>query len=85
MSAQLLKNRNWNVQGSFGYFINRFNNAGKQKNTSYSASTSYQAKHHALNLFANYIYTPPNNPIPDAISQTHRNRPGQPCSPSISK
>ena len=69
LSAQLLKNRNWNLQGSFGYFINRFNNAGKQKNSSYSASTSYQAKHHALNLFANYIYTPPNNPIADAISQ----------------
>jgi hypothetical protein len=69
-SAQLLKSRRWNVQGNFGLFSNKFNNlSGTQKNTTYSLSSGYQGRHHALNLFVNYIYTPPNNAINEAIAK----------------
>jgi hypothetical protein len=68
-SAQLLKNKNLNFQGNFGYYLNRFNNDNKQKNISYSGSAGYRARHHAFTLFANYVYTPPNNPINEAINK----------------
>jgi hypothetical protein len=69
-SSQLLKNKNLNIQGNVGYYANKFSNISKQKNMSYSANISYNAKRHSLNLFANYIYTPPNNEITKAINST---------------
>jgi hypothetical protein len=69
-SSQLLKNKSLNIQGNFGYYFNKFSNANTQKNMSYSANIGYNAKRHSFNLFANYIYTPPNNAIIEAINKT---------------
>ncbi|HEY1022917.1 MAG TPA: hypothetical protein VGE06_11425, partial [Flavisolibacter sp.] len=69
-SAQLLKSRRLNIQGSVGYYHNRFNNSNTQKNTSYSLNTAYRGRHHAFSAFAHYIYTPPNNAINEAINRT---------------
>ncbi|TDH24196.1 hypothetical protein EXU57_15385 [Segetibacter sp. 3557_3] len=59
-SAQFLKNRNLNVEGNIGYLINSLDIGSTQRNITYSLSTGYQAKKHAINVFANYVYTPPN-------------------------
>jgi len=71
-SSQLLKNKSLNVQGNIGYYFNRFRNSlsSTQKNISYSVNASYYIKHHSFNLFANYVYTPPNNAITNAINST---------------
>ena len=69
-SAQLLKNKNLNIQGNIGYYSNKFSNISTQKNLSYSANVSYNAKRHSFNLFANYVYTPPNNEIINAVNKT---------------
>jgi len=69
-SAQLLKNKTLVIQGNFGYYSNKYASIGNQKNISYSANVGYNAKHHAFNLFANYVYTPPNNAITDAVNKT---------------
>ncbi|MEP6951133.1 MAG: hypothetical protein ABI863_17730, partial [Ginsengibacter sp.] len=69
-SAQLLKNKNLNMQGNIGYYSNKFSNISTQKNMSYSANIGYNAKHHTFNLFANYVYSPPNNEIINAINKT---------------
>ena len=69
-SAQLLKNKALNVQGNVGYYVNKFTGHSTQKSTSYSANISYNAKRHSFNLYANYIYTPPNNEIINAINKT---------------
>ena len=69
-SAQLLKDKTLNMQGSFGLIFNRFNKNIRQRNMTYSASAGYRAKRHYFSLFANYIYTPPNNAINDAINKT---------------
>jgi hypothetical protein len=69
-SAQLLKNKSLNVQGNVGYYINKFTGTRLQKSINYSANVSYNAKRHSFNLFANYIYTPPNNEIINAINKT---------------
>jgi hypothetical protein len=67
-SSQLLKNKSLNVQGNVGYYANKFSDISTQKNMSYSANISYNAKRHSFNLFANYIYTPPNNEITKAVN-----------------
>jgi len=69
-SAQLLKNKSLNVQGNIGYYLNKYSNISAQNNMSYSFSAGYHAKRHAFNLFANYIYTQPNNAIINAINKT---------------
>lgn len=71
-STQFLKNRRWNVQGSFGFFFNKFNNnnnSNTQKNTSYSLNSGYRGRHHALSIYVSYIYTP-TNAINEAINKT---------------
>ena len=70
-SAQLLKNKNLNIQGNIGCFFNRYNTNDRQRNMSYSLNTGYNAKHHSFSLYANYIYTQPNNSIIDAINKTY--------------
>ncbi len=69
-SSQLLKNRSLNIQGNIGFYSNKYSKLGTQENISYSASVGYRAKHHSLNLFANYIRTQPNNAITDAVNRT---------------
>jgi hypothetical protein len=70
-SAQLLKNKNLNVQGNIGCFFNRYNSNKRLRNMSYSLNSGYQAKHHSFGVYANYIYTQPNNAIIDAINKTY--------------
>src|SRR4030095_9212014 len=69
-SAQLLKTKSLNINGSFGYYSNKFSNAGDQKNLSYSANVSYNLKRHSLSLFANYVHSQPNNAITDIVNKT---------------
>ena len=69
-SAQLLKNKSLNIQGNFGYYSNKFSNISTENNISYSANVGYRAKRHSFNLFAYYVYTPPNNAIIKAVNQT---------------
>lgn len=68
-SSQLLRNKSLNIQGNFGYYLNKFS-ATTQKNISYSGNIGYNIKRHSFNLFANYVYTPVNNAINDAINKT---------------
>ena len=70
-SAQLLKNKNLSLQGSAGYIANRSSLKNAQSNLTFSANVGYNVKHHSLNFFANYIYTP-YNPINDVISKALR-------------
>ena len=69
-SAQLLKNKNLNLSGNVGYYSNKFSNTGTQKNYSYSANVGYNLKRHSFNLFANYVYSRPNNEIINAVNKT---------------
>jgi hypothetical protein len=69
-SAQLLKNKRLNIQSNVGYYLNKYSNAGTQKNMSYSTNIGYRAKHNAFNLFANYIHTQPDNAITNAVNKT---------------
>jgi hypothetical protein len=61
-SAQVLKNKQLGLQGSAGYLINKSSYGSVQSNLTFSANIGYHIKHHSLNAFANYIYTP-YNPI----------------------
>ena len=69
-SAQLLKTKSLNINGNFGYYSNKFSNAGAQKNFSYSANVGYNIKRHSFSLFANYVYSQPNNEITNAVNKT---------------
>jgi len=69
-SAQLLKMRNLNINGSIGYFSNKFSNIGKQKNISYSFNTGYNLKRHSFNFFMNYVHSRPHNEIINAVERT---------------
>ena len=69
-SAQLLKNKSLNINGTVGYYSNKFSTAGDQKNMSYSANVSYNLKRHSFSLFANYVHSQPNNVIIDAVNKT---------------
>ncbi len=70
ISAQLLKDKNLNVQGNVGVFFNNYNEGNKQQNVSYSFNTGYQAKKHSFGLYANYVNTQTNNAIINAINKT---------------
>lgn len=59
-SSRLLKNKSLNIQGTFGYLLNNFNQGTTQKNLTYSVTVGYSLKKHSFNLFANYVYTPTN-------------------------
>ncbi len=65
-AAQLLKNKQLGLQGSAGYLFNHSSYGTAQSNLTFSFNTSYHIKHHALNAYANYIYTP-YNPINNII------------------
>ena len=67
VSAQLLKDKNLNLQANIGLLSNNFNNGTKQKNTTYTVSSTYHVKKHAFNFFINYVYTPTNT-INNAIN-----------------
>jgi hypothetical protein len=69
-SAQLLKNKNLNISGNFGYYSNKFSNTGTQKNYSYSGNVGYNLKRHSFSLFANYVHSQANNLIRDAVEKT---------------
>jgi len=69
-SAQLLKNKNLNINGNVGYYSNKFSNAGDQKNLSYSGNISYHLKRHSFSVFANYVHSQPNNPIMETVNKT---------------
>ena len=71
-SLQALHNRNLNLQGTAGYLFNRYLSAGNESNTrnlTYSVNAAYYARHHSFNLFANYVFIPPNNIIQQAINK----------------
>ncbi|MBI3719217.1 MAG: hypothetical protein HY252_11580 [Sphingobacteriales bacterium] len=65
-SAQLLKNKSLGVQGTAGYLLNRSSYGNARNNLTFSGNISYHVKHHSLNIYANYIYTP-YNPINNII------------------
>lgn len=65
-SAQLLKNKVLGLQGTAGYLLNRSSYGNARNNLTFSGSISYHVKHHSLNIYANYIYTP-YNPINNVI------------------
>ncbi|MEJ7737485.1 MAG: hypothetical protein WKF97_08675 [Chitinophagaceae bacterium] len=59
-SLYLLKEQSLSLQGNIGYLINDYTAGEVQNNITYSANAGYQGKHHAVNLYANYVYTPEN-------------------------
>ncbi len=67
-SAQVLKDKSLNLQGSVGYLFNTSSYGNAQNNITFSFNTGYHVKHHALNAYANYIYTP-YNPINNIINK----------------
>lgn len=66
-SAGLLKNRALNIQLSTGYMLNQSSISDVQGNLTFSGNVSYRRKKHALNLHANFIYTP-YNPINEVVA-----------------
>lgn len=66
-SAMLLKNKPLSVQGSAGYLFNQSSYGNAQNNLTFSGNLGYRLKHHSLNAFANYVYTP-YNPINNIIN-----------------
>lgn len=67
-SAQVLKDKRLSLQGSVGYLINQSSYGTAASNLTFSTNIGYHVKHHALNAYASYIYTP-YNPITNIISQ----------------
>jgi hypothetical protein len=67
-SAQMLKNKSLGLQGSVGYLFNRSSYGNAQNNLTFSLNTGYHLKHHSLNAYANYVYTP-YNPINNIINK----------------
>lgn len=67
-SGQFLKERALNVQATVGYMLNESSFSATQSNLTFSANVGYHLKHHSLNVFANYVYTP-YNPINDLIAK----------------
>lgn len=74
-SAQVLKDKSLSLQGSVGYLFNTSSYGNAQNNLTFSCNIGYHVKHHALNAYANYIYTPYNpitniiiNKIPQAVA-----------------
>lgn len=60
--VQLLKNRNLNLQGSVGYFLNKASDSPTGNNFTFSFNGSYSLfKHHSIGVYANYLITPPVN------------------------
>lgn len=76
-SVQLFKKKSLNLQGTVGYFLNHYNNNNDQKNITYSLNAGYNLGKHSFSLFANYVYTPPNNinNTIDKIVNANRNIP----------
>lgn len=70
-STQLGKEKNWSLQGNTGYLINHSSLGNAQRNLTFSANIGFRKKHHSLNAYANYIYTP-YNPINDLINKIIR-------------
>lgn len=68
-SAQLLKNKNLNINGNIGYYSNKFSNISTQKNISYAANIGYNLKRHSFSLFANYVHSRLNNEIINAVNK----------------
>ncbi len=67
-AAQLLKDKSLSLQGSIGYLFNTSSYGNAQNNLTFSFNTGYHVKHHSLNAYANYIYTP-YNPINTIINK----------------
>lgn len=65
-SAQMLKDKALSLQGSFGYLMNKSSFGNVQGNFTFSGNVSYHVKHHSLNAYASYVYTP-YNPINNII------------------
>ena len=67
-NAQLLKEKNLNVQATAGYMMNQSPYANTQSNFTFSVNAGYRMQKHSLSLFANYVYTP-YNPINDVVAK----------------
>jgi hypothetical protein len=67
-AAQVLKNKSLALQGSVGYLFNKSSFGEAQNNLLFSGNVGYHVQHHALSLFANYVYTP-YNPITTLINK----------------
>lgn len=67
-TAQVLKNKSLGLQGSVGYLFNKSSFGEAQNNLLFSGNIGYHVQHHALNVFANYVYTP-YNPITTIINK----------------
>jgi hypothetical protein len=70
-SAQLLKEKNLNIQASVGFQKNTYSVGEASSNIIYNGNISYRHKKHAFNAFVNYVRTPPTiviNPIPTVVA-----------------
>lgn len=62
ISAALMKDQAWGVQGSLGYFFNHDTGAPAGNNTTFSFSSSYAInQQHSFSFFMSYVITPPVN------------------------
>lgn len=71
-SIYLLKEQSLNLHGNFGYLINNYTAGDVQNNFTFSFNAGYQGKHHAVNLYANYVFTPENLSSIDIIHRKVR-------------
>ena len=61
LNAQLLSTHRLSLQGSAGYFLNKYSNSPTGNNTTFSFNGNYSLPHHTLGVYLNYVLTPPIN------------------------
>jgi hypothetical protein len=61
LNAQLLDSHQLALQGSAGYFLNRYSNSPTGNNTTFAFTGNYTMGLHTLGVYLNYVLTPPVN------------------------
>jgi hypothetical protein len=61
LNAQLLSNHQLALQGSAGYFLNKYSTSPTGNNSTFAFNGNYTLAHHTLGVYLNYVLTPPVN------------------------
>ncbi len=61
LNAQLLNSHRLSLQGSAGYFLNKYSSSPTGNNTTFSFNGNYTLPHHTIGVYLNYVLTPPIN------------------------
>ncbi|HTR30093.1 MAG TPA: hypothetical protein VMH27_12535 [Puia sp.] len=60
-NAQVLGGHRLALQGTVGYFLNKYTSSPTGNNTTFSFSGNYTLPHHTAGIYLNYVLTPPIN------------------------